>query len=122
MTNRVVGGYRELGESNLPPLNLNNDLVINNYKFTYDNGNYIVGAMAVLDGNYDWQGQLSQYEESACGGWYKLTNGQLVADNVRKTQIMNAREEAKKQAEKEAQKIPAQVTYTAMMTDTMIED
>ena len=91
-----------------------------NYKFEYDN-DYIIGFYDVPEGaSYDYDGTIS---EDLCnsiyyGGWYKFENNQLIEDAQRKAEMI-----AKKEHETTwEERIDAQVTYTAMMTDTLIEE
>lgn len=95
----------------------------NKYKFNYLN-NYITGFQAVLDDNYDFQGQMAEYPDvlnSFPEGWYKFENGEFVLDQTRKDEVIAEREaEAEKPTWEET--IEAQTYYTAMMTDTLLEE
>lgn len=96
--------------------------ILNHYKFTYD-GEYITGFYDVLpELPYDFYGQMADYPEVSeslhYGGWYKFIDGGFVEDTERKAEMI-----AKKERESSwEEKMEAQVTYTAMMTDTLIEE
>lgn len=90
------------------------------YKINF-NGNYVVGAYAVNKGSdYDYYGQIAEYPDIA-EGWYKFVNNTFVVDEQKKAEIIAERErEAQKPTWQET--MDAQVTYTAMMTDTLLEE
>lgn len=69
-------------------------MIINKYKFTLDSEGFIVGFMAVLDGDYDYEGQMSQYP-NATKGYTKYINGTFQEDATKKKAIED--EEAKQQ-------------------------
>jgi len=95
-------------------------MVINKYKFNFNEENYITGFCAVLDDDYDFVGQMALYPE-ACEGWCKLIDGNIVIDEVKKAEIIAKREEeAKKPTTQDV--LEAQVTYTALMTDTLLPE
>lgn len=97
---------------------------MNNYfKFIFDS-NYIIGYYAVLSNqSYDFYGDLVTVcpnldESIKYGGWYKYTGNKFVEDSERKSEMIK-----KKESETTWQEtIEAQVTYTALMTDTLIEE
>lgn len=96
------------------------------YKFGFTEDNYITAFQVVdLDtsSSYDYYGVLpdDMVQSIMYGAWYKLVDGNLVVDQERKAEIIAKREEeAKKPTWQD--KIEAQITYTAMMTDTLIEE
>lgn len=94
-------------------------MIINKYKLHFDNDNYLTSFEAVLKGEYDYEGQMSQYPD-ACEGWTKFENGTFVEDEVKKAEIIAQREEEAKKPT-EAQKLEAQLLYTAVCTDTLLE-
>ena len=91
------------------------------YKFNYNEGNYIVGFVSVTDNNYDYEGQMADFPE-ACEGWTKFENGTFVIDEDKKAEIIAEREAEAEEAEKEANWMPSQVLWTALMTDTLLEE
>ena len=92
--------------------------VLNRYKLTIKDG-YINGFCAVEDGDYDYYGQMADFPE-ACDGWTKFENGEFIIDENKKAEIL---EQRRIEAEKPTQLdiIEAQITYTALMTDTLLE-
>lgn len=105
------------------------NLVLNKYKIENNEDGYVSGFYAVVaeELDYDFYGQMALYPEategwvifhkdsSECGGYFEV-------DEDKKAEIIAQREADAKEAEKEAQRLPAQVTYTALMTDTLIEE
>lgn len=92
---------------------------INNYRIRLDENGYVNGFYAVIEGEYDFRGQMADYPE-ACEGWTKFENGTFVIDQEKKAEIIAEREaEAAKPTQLDI--VEAQVTYTALMTDTLIE-
>lgn len=101
-----------------------NVLTLNYYKFFYNDRNYIIGFSAVPEGEeYDWYGQASAYQNPDLAfGCYMFVDGEIIFDQAEYNKIIAAQEEAQRQAEKEAQRMPAQIAYTAMMTDTELPE
>lgn len=96
---------------------------INKYKFNFTN-NYITGFQAVLDDAYDFEGQMANYPDvldSLPEGWYKFENGEFVLDQTRKDEVL-AERKAKEEQPTWQETIEAQTYYTAMMTDTLLEE
>ena len=101
------------------------DLKMNRYIINESEG-YVVGFMATLDDEYDFYGQMALYPE-ATEGWTQFirdeseTGGTFVIDEEKKAEIIAEREaEAKKPTEMD--NLEAQVLWTALMTDTLIEE
>ena len=94
------------------------------YKFVYNN-NYISQFYAVNENQqYDFYGQMGEFPDvmaSLPEGWYKFENNNFVLDQVRKQEIIQQRN-SKAQKPTWEETIDAQVTYTAMMTDTLLEE
>lgn len=89
------------------------------YKFIVDEDNYIRGFVLTNEDDYEFYGDINNYPD-VVEGWYKLKTGKLVVDQTRKDQIIAEREaEAKKPTWQET--IEAQVMWTALMTDTVVE-
>lgn len=65
------------------------ELVMHNYKFTYNDDGYIKSCMAVLDDDYDWHGQVSVFEHGITKGCYKLVNGEVVFDEDKYDEIVD---------------------------------
>ena len=96
-------------------------MVINNYELHFNDDGYLIGFEAVLDDNYEYVGQMSQFPD-ACRGWTKFVNGEFVEDVTKKEEIL-AQEEADRIAqEKESQRLEAQITYTALCTSTLLDE
>ena len=72
-------------------------MIINNYKFEFDEDGYIVGFSAVDDDNYDFTGQMSQHmdvvDSISYGGYYKFIEGAFVLDEERKALKLKEHEE-----------------------------
>ena len=66
-------------------------MVINNYKFLYDN-EYIIGFYTTKEDDYDFTGQMVQHmdvvDSIQYGGYYKFVNGEFVLDEVRKEEML----------------------------------
>lgn len=96
-----------------------NEKIINKYVIETNTDGYVIGFYAVLEGKYDYEGQMADFPE-ATEGWCKFENNTFVVDEVKKAEIIAEREkEAQKPTWQET--IEAQTFYTAMMTDTLIE-
>ena len=94
---------------------------LNYYKFMKNADGYIIGFQTVpLGAESDFFGQMSQYPE-ATHGWTKFIDGQFVEDEAKKAEIL---EEEKRQAEAPTweERIDAQVLYTALLTDSLLEE
>ncbi|MBQ6217343.1 MAG: hypothetical protein IJK53_08190 [Erysipelotrichaceae bacterium] len=92
--------------------------VINKYRISIDENGYVNGFSVVSEGG-DFVGQMSDYPD-ACEGWTKFLNGQFIEDLEKKAEIIAQREaEAAKPTQLDI--VEAQVTYTALMTDTLID-
>lgn len=85
------------------------------------NGGYVSGFYNVQEGSYDYEGQMADFPD-VCEGWFKFQNNTFVEDAQKKAEIIAQREEEERQKKREDERIPAQVTYTAMMTNTLIEE
>ena len=94
------------------------DKVLNKYKLSFDENDYINGFHVVFgDESYDYYGQMADFPDS-CEGWTKFINGEFVEDLAKKEEIIDERNRIPTWQET----IEAQVTYTAMMTNTLIEE
>ncbi len=93
--------------------------ILHQYNFDYNEG-YIVGFSIVESGG-DFYGQMSDHpevmESFPYGGWYTYDGTKFVEDAQRKEEMIYKREHQASWQET----MEAQVTYTAMMTDTLIE-
>lgn len=96
-------------------------MVINNYIIQKNEEGYVIGYYTTIDDNYDYRGQMAQYPE-VCEGWYKFENNEFIVDEVKKAEILEKREEEAREAEKEAERVFAQIEYTALMTDTLLPE
>ena len=61
-------------------------MVIHKYKINLNEEGYVVGFMAVLDDDYDYEGQMAQYP-NVCDGYTKFINGAFVVDEEKKQEI-----------------------------------
>lgn len=101
-------------------------MVINNYVIQSNEDGYVCGFYATLEEEYDFIGQMAQYPE-ACEGWVKFiadqseTKGHFEIDEVKKQEILAQREQEELERERQASYVEAQTTYTALVTDTLLE-
>ena len=120
--------FEELGGStNLKPfalskiavsMSLNDNVSIDEYK--NDDTNGLELQRSTVTGEYDYRGQMADFPE-VCEGWTKFVNGNFVEDLDKKAEIIAEREkESKKPTWQET--IESQVYYTALMTDTLVEE
>lgn len=94
---------------------------LNYYKLTLNADGYIIGYQSVPVGtDYDYYGQMSQYPE-ATHGWTKFTAGKFVADEAKKAEIL-AEEQKKAEEPTWEERIDAQLLYTALLTDSLLEE
>ena len=94
---------------------------LNYYKFMKNADGYIIGYQSVPIGtNYDYFGQMSQYPE-ATHGWTKFIDGKFVADEIKKAEIL-AEEQKKAEEPTWEERIDAQVLYTALLTNSLLEE
>ena len=94
---------------------------LNYYKLTLNADGYIIGFNAVPMGtDYDYYGQMSQYPE-ATHGWTKFIDGQFVVDEIKKAEIL-AEEQRKAEEPTWQERIDAQVLYTALLTNSLLEE
>ena len=90
------------------------------YKFYLHDDNFIYGFHIADATNHDFYGDINTYPDIA-EGWYKLQDGQIVLDENKKAEIIAEREaETMKPTWEET--IESQVYYTALMTDTWVEE
>lgn len=93
--------------------------ILHQYNFDYSEG-YIVGYSAVESGG-DFYGQMADHpdvmESFSYGGWYTCENNKFIEDSERKAEMIYKHEHTATWQET----MEAQVTYTAMMTDTLID-
>ena len=93
---------------------------LNYYKFVVDADGCIIGYQSVPNGSeYDFYGQMSQVPD-AIRGWTKFINGEFIIDEARKTEIL-AEEQRKAEEPTWEERIDAQVLYTALITDSLLE-
>lgn len=62
------------------------DKIINKYKINLNEEGYVIGFYAIVEGDYDYEGQMADYP-NACEGYTKFTNGQFVVDETKKQEI-----------------------------------
>ena len=94
---------------------------LNYYKFMKNADGYIIGYQSVPMGtDFDFFGQMSQYPE-ATHGWTKFTDGKFVIDEAKKAEIL-AEEQKKAEEPTWEERIDAQLLYTALLTDSLLEE
>lgn len=94
---------------------------LNYYKFTKNADGYIIGYQSVPMGtDHDYFGQMSQYPE-ATHGWTKFIDGEFIVDEAKKAEIL-ASEKAIAEAPTWEERIDAQVLYTALLTNSLLEE
>lgn len=97
---------------------MSTERILNRYKIMADEDGYVIGYYAVLDDDYDYYGQMADFPE-VTAGWTKFENGEFVEDLEKKAEIIAERErEAAKPTDMD--RLEAQMTYTALMTDTLL--
>ena len=104
---------------------MDEEKVLYYYKIFVNHLGYIYAFNAVPEGEeYDYYGQLGDFPgmmESTPEGWYKFNKGEITLDRERRAEVLRQREEdAKKPTWYDT--IESQVFYTAMETDTLIEE
>lgn len=94
--------------------------IINKY-IIEQKDNYVSGFYNVNDGEeYDYEGQMADFPD-VCEGWYKFQKGKFVVDEKRKQEILDERQK-EEEMPTQIDIIEAQTFYTAMMTDTLLEE
>lgn len=94
---------------------------LNYYKLAVNADGYIIGYQSVPAGTeYDYFGQMSQVPD-AIRGWTKFTDGKFVADEAKKAEIL-AEEQKKAEEPTWEERIDAQVLYTALLTNSLLEE
>ncbi len=93
--------------------------MIHKYKVQFDEDDYIIGFYAPADesqGDYEFDGSLLELEFLNA---YKIVDNQPWLDEEKKAEII-AEREAEAQKPTQLDIVEAQVTYTALMTDTLL--
>ena len=94
---------------------------LNYYKFTLNADGYIIGFHTVPMGtDYDFFGQMSQHPE-ATHGWTKFADGNFIVDEAKKAEILAEEQRLAEQPTWE-ERIDAQLLYTALLTDSLLEE
>ena len=94
---------------------------LNYYKLTLNADGYIIGYQSVPIGTeYDYYGQMSQFPD-AIRGWTKFADGNFVIDETKKAEIL-AEEQKKAEEPTWEERIDAQVLYTALLTNSLLEE
>ena len=94
---------------------------LNYYKFMKNADGYIIGYQSVPIGTeYDYYGQMSQFPD-AIRGWTKFADGNFVIDETKKAEIL-AEEQRKAEEPTWEERIDAQVLYTALLTNSLLEE
>lgn len=92
----------------------------NKYVLALNKEDYIIGFHTTNDDKFDFEGQLANITD-LCEGWYKFEDGDFIVDEKKKAEIIAEREQEEKERERESERLLAQIEYTAMMTDTLLE-
>lgn len=92
--------------------------MIHKYDVELDGNGYMVGFSISDTGDYEFDGSLLELHYLQA---YKIVDGQPWLDEERKAEII-AEEEAEAQKPTPLDIIEAQATYTALMTDTLLEE
>ena len=75
-------------------------MIINNYKFNFDEQGYLIGFYATNGDDFDFTGQMAQYpevvESLSHGGWYKFENNTFILDENRKEEMLAKEQEGAK--------------------------
>ena len=98
--------------------NKNGDII--RYKIITNADGYVDSFYDVVGDEYDYEGQMADYPE-ATEGWYKFINNEFIVDEDKKAEIIAERKRKAQEPTRE-DRIEAQATYTAMMTDTLLEE
>ncbi len=96
-------------------------MITNNYKLHFNTEGYIIGFETTDSEDYEYTGQMSQFPD-ACRGWTKFVDNTLKEDETKKAEILAQEEAEMQKQEKELHRVEAQITYTALMTDTCLEE
>lgn len=99
--------------------------MIKKYEIYLDDNGYMTGFCHTADETkdiYEFDGaEVIQHEMNA----YHVVDGEVVLDTEREAQIIADREAEEEERAKQPtwqESIESQVVYTAMMTDTLLED
>ncbi|MBQ6125688.1 MAG: hypothetical protein IJI77_01510 [Erysipelotrichaceae bacterium] len=95
--------------------------MIHKYKVHFDENDYITGFYVPEDettGDYEFDGSLLELDFLNA---YKIVDNQPWLDEERKAEII-AEREAEAQKPTQLDIVEAQATYTALMTDTLLEE
>ena len=92
--------------------------ILNKYKIVVEDG--YVSGFYVTETDYDYYGQMADFPD-ICEGWTKFVDGNFVEDLEKKAEIIAEREKKSKKPTWE-ETIESQVYYTALMTDTLVEE
>lgn len=98
---------------------MDEEKIINKYVIETNEDGYVTGFYAVLEGHYDYEGQMADFPE-VCEGWSIFENNTFVIDEEKKAEII-AEREAEAQKPTQLDIVEAQAFFTAMMTDTLID-
>lgn len=94
---------------------------LNYYKLALNADGYIIGYQSVPIGTeYDYYGQMSQVPD-AIRGWTKFIDNKFIIDEAKKAEIL-AEEQKKAEEPTWEERIDAQVLYTALLTDSLLEE
>ena len=94
--------------------------IINKYVIETDADGYVIGFYAVLKGKYNYEGQMADFPE-ATEGWCKFENNTFVVGEVKKAEILAEREK-ETQKPSRLDRLEAQSFFTAMETNTLLDE
>lgn len=91
------------------------------YTLNLDENNYVLSIAHTANDNVELD--LSKLELEYLNA-YQYLSGKMILDNVRKQELIEEEEERKRKEEEPTpfDVVEAQTFYTAMMTDTMLEE
>ena len=98
------------------------------YQIFINDGGYVSGFSVIPDDKlenkdeyeYIYYGQMGDYPDIK-RGWYKYINGEFIVDEAEKRRIIE-RERERALEPTRTDKIESQLFYTALVTDTLIEE
>lgn len=91
------------------------------YTLYLDENNYILSIANTADDNVELDLESMELEYLQA---YQYIDGVLTLDENKKAEMIAEEEQRKRKAQEptDFEKLEAQITYTAMMTDTMLEE
>lgn len=92
------------------------------YRIDLDNDNYVEGYIVDVNGQYSDEDIIKIFDSfNHRINCYKKVDDNYVLDSAKEEEIIAKEEEEAKKQEKESQRLEAQILYTAVCTDTLLE-